>query len=91
LFVQGQPCLVCKQAPSDAHHLKFVNPEPLAARSATSSRCRFVVPTIRRCTATATRRPGGQTCRYRPFRSRKNCGRSAQYSKRCFQATALRS
>lgn len=29
LFVSGQPCVVCKQSPCDAHHLKFAQPNAL--------------------------------------------------------------
>jgi hypothetical protein len=31
-FVRAQPCLVCKQAPSDAHHLKFAQPKALGRK-----------------------------------------------------------
>ncbi|MCK1303421.1 ERF family protein [Bradyrhizobium sp. 24] len=31
-FIRAQPCLVCKQAPSDAHHLKFAQPRALGRK-----------------------------------------------------------
>jgi hypothetical protein len=31
-FVRAKPCLVCKQAPSDAHHLKFSQPKALGRK-----------------------------------------------------------
>ena len=31
-FVSAQPCLVCGRQPSDAHHLRFTQPELLASR-----------------------------------------------------------
>lgn len=30
--IRAQPCLVCKQAPSDAHHLKFAQPRTLGRK-----------------------------------------------------------
>jgi hypothetical protein len=32
LFVRGQPCLICKQSPSDPHHLKFAQPRALGRK-----------------------------------------------------------
>lgn len=32
LFVREQPCLVCQQTPSDAHHLKFAQPRTLGRK-----------------------------------------------------------
>ncbi|BBC01165.1 MULTISPECIES: ERF family protein [Bradyrhizobium] len=32
LFVGDQPCLVCRQTPSDAHHLKFAQPRALGRK-----------------------------------------------------------
>ena len=31
-FVRSQSCLICKQAPSDAHHLKFAQPRSLGRK-----------------------------------------------------------
>jgi hypothetical protein len=31
-FVSGQPCLLCGRRPSDAHHLRFVQPRALGRR-----------------------------------------------------------
>jgi hypothetical protein len=43
LFVRGRPCLVCKQAPSDAHHLKFAQPRALGRKVSDE----FTVPLCR--------------------------------------------
>jgi hypothetical protein len=43
LFVRGQPCLVCKQTPSDAHHLKFAQPRALGRKVSDE----FTVPLCR--------------------------------------------
>jgi hypothetical protein len=32
-FVSGQPCLLCGRRPSDAHHLRFVQPRALGRRA----------------------------------------------------------
>ncbi|EHR01337.1 ERF family protein [Bradyrhizobium sp. WSM471] len=32
MFVREQPCLVCKQSPSDPHHLKFAQPKTLGRK-----------------------------------------------------------
>lgn len=32
LFVREQPCLICKQTPSDAHHLKFAQPRAMGRK-----------------------------------------------------------
>ncbi|QIO98814.1 ERF family protein [Bradyrhizobium symbiodeficiens] len=32
MFVREQPCLVCKQSPSDPHHLKFAQPKALGRK-----------------------------------------------------------
>ncbi|WP_422389781.1 hypothetical protein [Bradyrhizobium septentrionale] len=32
LFVREQPCLVCRQTPCDAHHLKFAQPRALGRK-----------------------------------------------------------
>ncbi|WP_443090104.1 DUF968 domain-containing protein [Bradyrhizobium brasilense] len=32
LFVRDQPCLVCRQGPCDAHHLKFAQPRALGRK-----------------------------------------------------------
>src|SRR5262249_13721096 len=42
-FVRGQPCLVCKQTPSDAHHLKFAQPRALGRKVSDE----FTVPLCR--------------------------------------------
>ncbi|MGY4364293.1 hypothetical protein ACVW1A_000358 [Bradyrhizobium sp. LB1.3] len=42
-FVRAQPCLVCKQAPSDAHHLKFTQPRTLGRKVSDE----FTVPLCR--------------------------------------------
>lgn len=42
-FVRGQPCLVCKQHPSDAHHLKFAQPKALGRKVSDE----FTVPLCR--------------------------------------------
>jgi hypothetical protein len=42
-FVRGQPCLVCKQTPSDAHHLKFAQPKTLGRKVSDE----FTVPLCR--------------------------------------------
>ncbi len=57
--VAKQPCLVCGRRPTDAHHLRFAQSPALAARSATSSRCRFAGDTIVRCIAVVTKPLGG--------------------------------
>lgn len=43
LFVREQPCLVCQQAPSDAHHLKFAQPRALGRKVSDE----FTVPLCR--------------------------------------------
>ena len=43
LFVRGQPCLICKQTPSDAHHLKFAQPRALGRKVSDE----FTVPLCR--------------------------------------------
>lgn len=42
-FVRDQPCLVCKQAPCDAHHLKFAQPRALGRKVSDE----FTVPLCR--------------------------------------------
>jgi hypothetical protein len=42
-FVREQPCLVCRQAPSDAHHLKFAQPRALGRKVSDE----FTVPLCR--------------------------------------------
>ncbi|QIG91089.1 ERF family protein [Bradyrhizobium sp. 6(2017)] len=32
MFVREQPCLVCRQSPTDAHHLKFAQPKALGRK-----------------------------------------------------------
>lgn len=43
LFVREQPCLVCQQTPSDAHHLKFAQPRALGRKVSDE----FTVPLCR--------------------------------------------
>lgn len=43
LFVREQPCLVCQQTPSDAHHLKFAQPRTLGRKVSDE----FTVPMCR--------------------------------------------
>ncbi|MFC7698630.1 ERF family protein [Bradyrhizobium sp. GCM10028915] len=43
LFVRGQPCLVCRQTPSDAHHLKFAQARALGRKVSDE----FTVPLCR--------------------------------------------
>ncbi|WP_166294284.1 ERF family protein [Bradyrhizobium sp. 2S1] len=43
LFIRGQPCLVCKQSPTDAHHLKFAQPRTLGRKVSDE----FTVPLCR--------------------------------------------
>jgi ERF superfamily len=43
LFVRGQPCVICKQSPSDAHHLKFAQPKTLGRKVSDE----FTVPLCR--------------------------------------------
>lgn len=43
LFVRGQPCVVCKQSPCDAHHLKFAQPKALGRKVSDE----FTVPLCR--------------------------------------------
>ncbi|MET4040527.1 hypothetical protein ABIC03_002218 [Bradyrhizobium sp. RT6a] len=43
LFVRGQPCLVCQQTPSDAHHIKFAQPRTLGRKVSDE----FTVPLCR--------------------------------------------
>lgn len=43
LFVREQPCLICKQGPSDAHHLKFAQPRALGRKVSDE----FTVPLCR--------------------------------------------
>ena len=52
-----------RKIPSGPHDLKLPKREPGAARSATNSRCHSAVFTTRICISTATRTPGGRTCR----------------------------
>ncbi|MCG2673360.1 DUF968 domain-containing protein [Bradyrhizobium sp. GCM10023182] len=42
-FVRGQPCLICKPEPSDAHHLKFAQPRALGRKVSDE----FTVPLCR--------------------------------------------
>jgi hypothetical protein len=42
-FVRGQPCLICKQTPSDAHHLRFAQPRALGRKISDE----FTVPLCR--------------------------------------------
>jgi hypothetical protein len=42
-FVRGQPCLVCKQTPSDAHHVKFAQARTLSRKVSDE----FTVPLCR--------------------------------------------
>jgi hypothetical protein len=42
-FVASQPCLVCRRAPSDAHHLRFAQPRALGRKSSDE----FTVPLCR--------------------------------------------
>ena len=61
LFVREQPCLICKQTPSDAHHLKFAQPRALGRKVSDE----FTVPLCRAhhqdLHRMATRGPGGPT------------------------------
>lgn len=75
-FVRAQPCLICKQTPSDAHHVKFASRELSAGKSAMSSRCLCAVRTTNSCTT--MERPGGGTCRYRLCPPRDSYGPQAQ-------------
>jgi hypothetical protein len=43
LFVRGQPCVVCRQSPCDAHHLKFAQPRALGRKVSDE----FTVPLCR--------------------------------------------
>ena len=43
LFVREQPCLVCRQSPCDAHHLKFAQPKALGRKVSDE----FTVPLCR--------------------------------------------
>jgi hypothetical protein len=43
LFVRGQPCLVCRQTPCDAHHLKFAQARALGRKVSDE----FTVPLCR--------------------------------------------
>ena len=43
-FVASQPCLVCRQMPCDAHHLKFSQPQSLGSKVSDE----FTVPLCRR-------------------------------------------
>lgn len=43
LFVREQPCLICRQTPSDAHHLKFAQPRALGRKVSDE----FTVPLCR--------------------------------------------
>ena len=42
-FVRGLPCLICKQVPADAHHLKFAQPRTLGRKVSDE----FTVPLCR--------------------------------------------
>jgi hypothetical protein len=42
-FLRGQPCLICKQVPSDPHHLKFSQPKALGRKVSDE----FTVPLCR--------------------------------------------
>nr|WP_249810654.1 MULTISPECIES: ERF family protein [unclassified Bradyrhizobium] len=44
LFIRAQPCLVCKQTPSDAHHVKFAQPRTLGRKVSDE----FTVPLCRK-------------------------------------------
>jgi hypothetical protein len=50
-YVAQQSCFLCGRKPSDPHHLRFMQPRALAARRATSSRCRSAAFIIGWCTA----------------------------------------
>ncbi|WP_166294253.1 ERF family protein [Bradyrhizobium sp. 2S1] len=43
MFVREQPCLVCRQSPTDAHHLKFAQPRALGRKVSDE----FTVPLCR--------------------------------------------
>jgi len=43
-FVRSQPCLICGRTPSDAHHLRFVQPRAMAKKVSDE----FTVPLCRR-------------------------------------------
>jgi hypothetical protein len=43
LFVAGQPCLICKRSPCDAHHIKFAQPKALGRKVSDE----FTVPVCR--------------------------------------------
>jgi hypothetical protein len=43
-FVRAQPCLICGRTPSDAHHLRFVQPRAMARKVSDE----FTVPLCRR-------------------------------------------
>jgi hypothetical protein len=43
LFVRGQPCVVCRQSPCDAHHVKFAQPRALGRKVSDE----FTVPLCR--------------------------------------------
>jgi hypothetical protein len=43
LFVSGQPCVVCRHSPCDAHHLKFAQPRALGRKVSDE----FTVPLCR--------------------------------------------
>lgn len=43
-FVRSQPCLICGRTPSDAHHLRFVQPRAMARKVSDE----FTVPLCRR-------------------------------------------
>ncbi|MET4183435.1 hypothetical protein ABIB94_005554 [Bradyrhizobium sp. JR7.2] len=42
-FIRNQPCLICKRAPADAHHLKFAQPRTLGRKVSDE----FTVPLCR--------------------------------------------
>ena len=72
--VAMQPCLICGRQPSDAHHFDSRKAGRLAARSAMSSRCRYVEDIIARSTAAAMKPLGGKDRPSMPYQGRANFG-----------------
>ncbi|WP_456765814.1 DUF968 domain-containing protein [Bradyrhizobium sp. USDA 3650] len=68
LFVREQPCLICKQSPSDPHHLRFAQPRALGRKVSDE------FTSTASWTDMVTRGLGGPTCRYPRFLSRGSYG-----------------
>jgi hypothetical protein len=73
-FVASQPCLCCGRLPSDAHHLRFMQPRALGRRVSDDSPFRSAGPTIGPYIGMATRSIGGGPPASTRWRLPKLCG-----------------